>query len=58
MHRGTYTSHAKIKKGNRYSEILLREVEFWSALAIATQRMSHDEYDKSELDRLWKGVLL
>ena len=27
FHRGTYTSHGSIKKGNRHSEILLRDVE-------------------------------
>jgi alpha-mannosidase len=27
FHRGTYTSHGSIKKGNRKSEILLRDVE-------------------------------
>lgn len=40
FHRGTYTSHGSIKKGNRHSEILLRDVEvsfnssaLWSAWA-------------------------
>jgi alpha-mannosidase len=27
FHRGTYTSHGSIKKGNRLSEILLRDLE-------------------------------
>ena len=27
FHRGTYTSHGSIKKGNRHSEVLLRDVE-------------------------------
>jgi alpha-mannosidase len=27
FHRGTYTSHGSIKKGNRHSEILLRDIE-------------------------------
>jgi len=30
FHRGTYTSHGSIKKGNRHSEILLRDVEVHS----------------------------
>ena len=30
VHRGTYTSQAKTKKGNRKSEILLREAEMWA----------------------------
>lgn len=33
FHRGTYTSHASIKKGNRKGEILLREAEYAAALA-------------------------
>ncbi|KAJ7842330.1 hypothetical protein B0H14DRAFT_3868886 [Mycena olivaceomarginata] len=27
FHRGTYASHGSIKKGNRHSEILLRDIE-------------------------------
>jgi alpha-mannosidase len=34
-HRGTYTSQAKTKKGNRKSEIALREAEMWGAAACA-----------------------
>ena len=30
FHRGTYTSHGSIKKGNRVSEILLRDLEVMS----------------------------
>ena len=32
-HRGTYTSQAKTKKGNRKSELALREAEMWGAAA-------------------------
>ena len=53
LHRGTYTSQAKTKKGNRKSEFLLREVELWS---IAAQKDL--SYPKQELDRLWKLTLL
>ncbi|KAJ3055083.1 Glycoside hydrolase, 38 vacuolar alpha mannosidase, partial [Rhizoclosmatium hyalinum] len=60
LHRGTYTSHGLIKKGNRKSEILLREVEFLSTLALANphKNSSSFTYPKAELDRLWKLVLL
>ena len=33
LHRGTYTSQAKTKQGNRRSEHLLREAELWAATA-------------------------
>ena len=33
LHRGTYTSQAETKQGNRRSEHLLREAELWSATA-------------------------
>jgi alpha-mannosidase len=55
LHRGTYTSQAKMKQGNRRSEHLLREAELWAATA-AVQRGAGYPYDR--LDRLWKTVLL
>lgn len=33
FHRGTYTSHGSIKKGNRKGEILLREAEYAATVA-------------------------
>ncbi|MEB0222399.1 hypothetical protein, partial [Pseudomonas sp. AB12(2023)] len=33
FHRGTYTSQARTKRGNRRSEHLLREAELWAATA-------------------------
>ena len=33
IHRGTYTSQARTKQGNRRSEHLLREAELWAATA-------------------------
>jgi alpha-mannosidase len=54
-HRGTYTSQAKTKQGNRHSEHLLREAELWAATA--TTRLGA-EYPYEQLDRLWKRVLL
>ena len=32
-HRGTYTSQARTKRGNRKSELALREAEFWGTAA-------------------------
>ncbi|KAJ3051806.1 Glycoside hydrolase, 38 vacuolar alpha mannosidase [Rhizophlyctis rosea] len=42
LHRGTYTSQAKIKKGNRKSELLLRDVEILSALCCATKGVDYN----------------
>jgi alpha-mannosidase len=55
LHRGTYTSQAKNKQGNRRSEHLLHEAELWSATAAV--RTGHP-YPYEELDRIWKIVLL
>ncbi|MDY5349832.1 MAG: glycoside hydrolase family 38 C-terminal domain-containing protein [Candidatus Ventricola sp.] len=48
-HRGTYTTQAAIKRGNRKSELALREAELWCAAA--------GEYPLAQLDRCWKDVL-
>ncbi|GAA0529915.1 alpha-mannosidase [Saccharopolyspora subtropica] len=55
MHRGTYTSQARTKQGNRRSEHLLREAELWSTTATIT---TGHPYPHQALDRLWKQVLL
>ena len=57
LHRGTYTSQAKTKKGNRRSEHLLREAELWSVTAAVRSPGSFD-YPYAELKRLWQLVLL
>lgn len=50
-HRGTYTSQARTKRGNRRCEIALHDAEFLSCLR-------GGEYPRAELDRLWKLLLL
>jgi alpha-mannosidase len=55
IHRGTYTSQAAMKRGNRRSEHLLREAELWCATA-AVRGFMH--YPAEELERLWRIVLL
>ncbi len=52
-HRGTYTSVASVKKGNRKSELALREAELWSVAA--RERV---KYPLQDLDKCWKDVLL
>ncbi|PLW49433.1 hypothetical protein PCASD_01936 [Puccinia coronata f. sp. avenae] len=57
-HRGTYTSHGSIKKHNRKSEVLLREIEYFATLASLSNGDTGYEYPKDELDYLWEIVLL
>ncbi|MGX9902171.1 alpha-mannosidase [Arthrobacter sp. SA17] len=57
LHRGTYTSQAKTKLGNRRSEHLLREAELWCATAAVRTGGTFD-YPQAELKRLWQLVLL
>ncbi|MPV35577.1 alpha-mannosidase [Georgenia subflava] len=55
FHRGTYTSQARTKAGNRRSEHLLREAELWaSAAAVRTGAA----YPYEQLERAWHTVLL
>ncbi|GAA0284931.1 glycoside hydrolase family 38 C-terminal domain-containing protein [Streptomyces polychromogenes] len=56
LHRGTYTSQAGTKQGNRRSESLLREAELWAATAAV--RVPGFAYPYEDLERLWKTVLL
>jgi alpha-mannosidase len=52
FHRGTYTSQAATKLGNRRAEFALRESELWGALAPGSDR------GNEELEALWKLLLL
>ncbi|KTR94215.1 alpha-mannosidase [Microbacterium testaceum] len=54
LHRGTFTSHAREKRGNREAEHRLREAELWWTAAA----LKGAEYPYDALDRLWQGVLL
>ncbi len=54
LHRGTYTSQAANKKGNRVSEFLLRDAEF---LACFSPEFPGD-YPAEALEQAWKLVLL
>jgi len=55
VHRGTYTTQARTKLGNRRGEFWLHDLEFLGALAIATGKGS---FPKNEVDELWKLLLL
>lgn len=55
LHRGTYTSQARTKQGNRRSEHVLREAELWATTAAV--RVGVD-YPAAELQELWRLLLL
>ncbi|KIM65521.1 glycoside hydrolase family 38 protein [Scleroderma citrinum Foug A] len=59
FHRGTYTSHGSIKKGNRKSEVLLRDVERAATFSTIFKSYSSDYvYPKKMIDDCWEKVLL
>ena len=51
FHRGTYTTQAAAKKGNRRSEVLLHDAELLACVA-------REDYPRAELEGAWKKVLL
>jgi alpha-mannosidase len=51
-HRGTFTSQAGIKAGNRRAEIALSAAELWSAV-----RPDESPWPAAELDAAWKMLL-
>lgn len=55
LHRGTLTSQAKTKRGNRRSEHLLREAESWAAAATV---LTGADYPYDLLRDNWREVLL
>jgi alpha-mannosidase len=52
LHRGTYTTQAATKRGNRRAEFALRETELWGALA------ARSAYPPGDVEQLWKLLLL
>mgnify|MGYP000445216141 CR=1 FL=1 len=58
-HRGTYTTQARTKRGNRKCEFALREAELWGAAAAALRPSKGGyRYPAKAMDEAWKGVLL
>lgn len=55
LHRGTSTTQARTKLGNREAEAALREAELWAATA-ATAGLVEYPYDRFEA--LWRDTLL
>ncbi len=54
-HRGTYTTQARTKRGNRKSEYALREAELWASAAGA---LAGRDYPQAALTEAWRQVLL
>ena len=54
-HRGVFTSQAAIKRGNRKSELALREAEMWGAAA--SWLCAGYEYPLAKMDAAWKLLL-
>ncbi len=54
-HRGTYTSQARTKRGNRKSEFALREAEIW---ATAARALNGFAFTPQTLWDSWRKVLL
>ena len=54
-HRGTYTSQAHTKRGNRKSELALREAELWG---VAARALAGSAFPTEAIDEAWKTVLL
>lgn len=55
MHRGTYTSQAATKRGNRRCETLLRQAELFSVAAFGAT--AEGGYPSDELEAIWNEVL-
>ncbi|ANB11302.1 Ams1p [Sugiyamaella lignohabitans] len=56
FHRGTYTTQAAIKKGNRVSEVIMHDVEFLATLA--SLKNKDYKYPTKDIDELWENVCL
>jgi alpha-mannosidase len=54
-HRGTYTSQARTKRGNRKSELALREAELW---ATAARALKGYHFTAQTLWTSWRDLLL
>jgi alpha-mannosidase len=54
-HRGTYTSQAKTKQGNRRSEFALREAELWS---VGARAIKGYPFTSQSLADAWQDLLL
>lgn len=57
LHNGSYTTMANNKKGNRHSELLIRDAEMFSTLlCILDKKNIH--YDWKKLGETWRDIML
>jgi alpha-mannosidase len=54
LHRGTYTTQARTKAGNRRGEVALYEAELWSTIS----GMASTRATRRSLDEAWRTLLL
>ena len=54
-HRGTYTTQARTKRGNRKGELALREAEMWSVAASALEGF---KFPAERMETNWRKLLL
>ena len=57
LHRGTYTTQAATKRGNRKAEVLLHDIEYLATLATLKDGKRY-KYPKKDIDMMWENVLL
>jgi len=53
LHRGTYTTQARVKRWNRRLEFLLRDVELFSVMAM----LEGSPYPHAEIEEQWRVLL-
>ncbi|CAO3644807.1 unnamed protein product [Cunninghamella blakesleeana] len=59
FHRGTYTTQALVKLGNRQSEVLIRDLEFLATYArLFSKNRSAYNYPQDDITRLWRLICL
>jgi alpha-mannosidase len=55
FHRGTYTTQSNNKKGNRKSEVMMKDLEM---LATYASLQSNYQYPKQDIDDMWEDICL
>ncbi|KAG0171993.1 Glycoside hydrolase, 38 vacuolar alpha mannosidase [Apophysomyces sp. BC1034] len=60
LHRGTYTTQALVKRGNRKGEVLLRDLEFLATAAtlLGNKGRTSYSYPTHDITKLWKLLCL
>ncbi|KAF7725437.1 Glycoside hydrolase, 38 vacuolar alpha mannosidase [Apophysomyces ossiformis] len=59
FHRGTYTTQALVKRGNRKGEVLMRDLEFLATAAtVLSSKGNQYSYPASEINKLWELLCL